>query len=101
MALLYGRAGGSTGDTGGLRPGQGRAGTAVIFTHDLIHTSLHETHTYRRVVHLTFGTGSELGGSERCATGDILASDFHFRKNSSRSEHDRKPGIKWLSCTAK
>ena len=35
----------------------GKAGTAVIFTHDLIHTSWHETDTYRRVVHLTFGSG--------------------------------------------
>ena len=48
-----------------LRPDQqelfveltGKAGTAVIFTHDLIHTSWHETDTYRRVVHLTFGSG--------------------------------------------
>ena len=35
----------------------GRAGTAVIFTHDIIHCSWHATDTYRRVVHCTFGTG--------------------------------------------
>ena len=29
----------------------GKAGTVVIFTHDIIHTSWHETDTYRRVVH--------------------------------------------------
>ena len=29
---------------------------------DLIHTSWHETDTYRRVVHLTFGSGSGDGG---------------------------------------
>ena len=29
----------------------------VIFTHDLIHCSWHETDTYRRVVHLTFSEG--------------------------------------------
>jgi hypothetical protein len=31
----------------------------VIFTHDLIHCSWHATDTYRRVVHLTFSSGSE------------------------------------------
>jgi hypothetical protein len=35
----------------------GKAGTAVIFTHDLIHCSWHETDSYRRVVHLTFSQG--------------------------------------------
>ena len=37
----------------------GKAGTVVIFTHDVIHTSWHETDTYRRVVHCTYGSGSE------------------------------------------
>ena len=37
----------------------GKAGTAVVFTHDLIHCSWHSTDTYRRVVHLTFSSGSE------------------------------------------
>jgi len=32
----------------------------VIFTHDIIHTSWHETDTYRRVVHCTYQTGSEV-----------------------------------------
>ena len=30
----------------------------MIFTHDIIHTSWHESDTYRRVVHCTYGTGS-------------------------------------------
>ena len=38
----------------------GKAGTVVIFTHDIIHTSWHETDTYRRVVHCTYQTGSEV-----------------------------------------
>jgi hypothetical protein len=38
----------------------GKAGTVVIFTHDIIHTSWHETDTYRRVVHCTYGSGSEV-----------------------------------------
>ena len=35
----------------------GKAGTAVVFTHDIIHCSWHATDTYRRVMHLTFGEG--------------------------------------------
>jgi hypothetical protein len=38
----------------------GKAGTVVIFTHDIIHTSWHETDTYRRVVHCTYGSGSQV-----------------------------------------
>ena len=30
----------------------------VIFTHDIVHTSWHESDTYRRVVHCTYGSGS-------------------------------------------
>ncbi len=42
----------------------GKAGTAVLFTHDIIHTSWHETDTYRRVVHCTYATGSEVPAPE-------------------------------------
>ncbi len=42
----------------------GKAGTAVVFTHDIIHTSWHETDTYRRVVHCTYATGSEAPAPE-------------------------------------
>jgi hypothetical protein len=38
----------------------GKAGTVVIFTHDIIHTSWHEADTYRRVIHCTYGPGSEV-----------------------------------------
>jgi hypothetical protein len=31
--------------------------------------------------------------------GARVISDCHFRKTAT--EYDRKPGIKWLSCTAK
>jgi hypothetical protein len=37
----------------------GKAGTAVLFTHDIIHHSWHETDTYRRVIHLIFGNGNK------------------------------------------
>jgi len=35
----------------------GKAGTAIIFTHDIIHQSYHEADSYRRVVHLTYDHG--------------------------------------------
>ena len=47
----------------------GPKGTAIIFTHDIIHTSWHVTDTYRRVLHCTFGTGS--------GAGEVAAPDQH------------------------
>ena len=40
----------------------GKAGTAVVFTHDIIHQSYHETDSYRRVVHLTYEHGDQRNG---------------------------------------
>lgn len=40
----------------------GKAGTAVLFTHDIIHHSWHEKDTYRRVIHLIFGNGCSVPG---------------------------------------
>ena len=37
----------------------GKAGTAIVFTHDIIHQSYHETDSYRRVVHLTYDHGDQ------------------------------------------
>jgi hypothetical protein len=34
-----------------------------------------------------------------CAARPRVISDYHFRKTVT--EYDRKPGIKWMSCTAK
>ena len=58
----------------------GKAGTAVVFTHDLLHHSWHETDTYRRVVHLTYShgdTAAEIAsrGPEKDAVYTRLAAD--------------------------
>jgi hypothetical protein len=47
-------------------------------------------------------TAQEVGGLYNCTVshGDVrVISDCHFTKTAT--EYDRKPGIKWLSCTAK
>jgi hypothetical protein len=53
----------------------GTAGTAVVFTHDLIHTSWHETPTHRRVVHLTFDQGGDDALQPRARGGGGSADD--------------------------
>jgi hypothetical protein len=45
---------------------------------------------------------TEVGDADYYAAADgapRAESDCHFRKTCT--EYDRKPGIKWLSCTAK
>lgn len=42
----------------------GKAGTAIIFTHDIIHQSHHEADSYRRVVHLTYDHGDRRSSCE-------------------------------------
>ena len=53
----------------------GKAGTAVIFVHDLIHASWHETDTYRRVVHMTFSSQSAAQGSDDDDTATVGGHD--------------------------
>jgi hypothetical protein len=85
------------------RHGEGRAvhrgGQGTALTHDAHHSC--------RVCHsgevLTVHRGGQVEEGERVAEegqrqGRAI-SDCHFRKTST--EYDRKPGIKWLSCTEK
>lgn len=52
----------------------GKAGTAIIFTHDIIHQSYHEADSYRRVVHLTYDHGDRRTSCELIISTIVISS---------------------------
>jgi hypothetical protein len=54
--------------------------------------------TFRAAMHHWVTHTAAANGAARLAHGRVI-SDYHFRKTAT--EYDRKPGMKWLSCTAK